>query len=84
MVRKSKSNCYKTTPQIKAEMLIEHGVNISVPTTQRRLGEGGYLLTYLHTYLLTYLLITYLLTYLLITYLLTYLLITYLLTYLLT
>ena len=33
MVRKSKSNRYKTAPQIKAEMLIEHGVNISVSTT---------------------------------------------------
>ena len=41
MVRKSKSNHYKTAPQIKAEMLIEHGVNILVSTTQRRLREAG-------------------------------------------
>ena len=41
MVRKSKSNCYKTAQQIKAEMLIEHGVNISVSTPQRRLREAG-------------------------------------------
>ena len=41
MVRKSKSNCYKTAPQIKAEMLIELGVNITVSTTQRRLREAG-------------------------------------------
>ena len=41
MVRKRKSNRYKTAPQIKAEMLIGHGVNISVSTTQRRLREAG-------------------------------------------
>ena len=41
MVRKSKSNRYKTAQKIKAEMLIEHGVNIAVSTTQRRLREAG-------------------------------------------
>ena len=39
MVRKSKSNCYKTAPKIKAEMLIiKHGVDISVSVTERSLG----------------------------------------------
>ena len=41
VVRKSKSNRYKTAPQIKAEMLIEHGVIVSVSTTQRKLREAG-------------------------------------------
>ena len=41
VVRKSKSNRFKTAPQIKAEMQIEHGVNISVSTTRRRLREAG-------------------------------------------
>ena len=37
MVRKSKSIHYRTAPQVKAEMPIEHGVNISFSFTQRRL-----------------------------------------------
>ena len=41
VVRKSKSNRFKTAPQIKAEMQIEHGVNISVSITRRRLREAG-------------------------------------------
>ena len=41
VVRKSKSNRFKMAPQIKAEMQIEHGVNISVSTTRRRLREAG-------------------------------------------
>ena len=41
IVRKSKSNRYKTAPEIKADMQIEHGVSISTSTTQRRLREAG-------------------------------------------
>ncbi|XP_028414913.1 uncharacterized protein LOC114538000 [Dendronephthya gigantea] len=35
LVRKSKADRFKTAPEIKAEMQNEHGVNISVSTTQR-------------------------------------------------
>ena len=41
MVRKSKADRFKTAPQIKAEMLIEHGVSVSSSTARRRLREAG-------------------------------------------
>ena len=41
MVRKSKSNRFKTAPQIKAEKQSKYGLNVSISTTQRRLREVG-------------------------------------------
>ena len=40
LVRKSLADRFKTAPQVKAEMLLEHGVDISTSTAQRRLREG--------------------------------------------
>ena len=39
LVRKSLADRFKTAPQVKAEMLLEHGVDISTSTAQRRLRE---------------------------------------------
>ena len=41
LVRKSLADRFKTAPQVKAEMLLEHGVDISTSTAQRRLRESG-------------------------------------------
>ena len=41
MVRKSKADRFKTAPQIKAEMNLEYGVQVSTSTAQRRLREAG-------------------------------------------
>ena len=41
MVRKSMSDRYKTAPEIKAKMQLEHGMSVSTSTTQRRLREAG-------------------------------------------
>ena len=41
IVRKSKSDRFKTAPETKAEMQIEHGVNASTSIIQRRLREAG-------------------------------------------
>ena len=35
MVRNCKANQFRTAPQIKNEILIEHGMQVSTPTTQR-------------------------------------------------
>ena len=43
IVRKSKADRFKTAPQIKAELQIEHGVQVSASTIQRRLREVGLL-----------------------------------------
>ena len=40
MVRKSKSERFKAAPEIRAEMQIEHGVNVSSSTARRRLREA--------------------------------------------
>ena len=40
LVRKSLADRFKTAPQVKAEMLLEHGVDISTSTAQRRLRVG--------------------------------------------
>lgn len=41
IVRKSLVNRFKTAPEIKAEILLEHCIEISTSTTQRRLRESG-------------------------------------------
>lgn len=41
MVRKSKSNRFKTALEIKVEMQNEHAVSVSVSPTKRRLREAG-------------------------------------------
>ena len=43
MVGKSMSDRYKTAPEIKAKIQIEHGVNVSTSTTRRRLREAGHI-----------------------------------------
>ena len=39
LVRKSKADRFKTAPQIRNEIRREHGIDISISTTQRRLRE---------------------------------------------
>ena len=41
IVRKLKADRFKTAPQIKAELRIEHGVQVSASTIQRWLREAG-------------------------------------------
>ena len=41
LVRKSKADRFKTAPQLKAEMNLEYGVQVSTSTAQRRLREAG-------------------------------------------
>ena len=43
MVEESLCNCYKTAPEIKAKMQLEHGVSVSISTTRRRLREAGHI-----------------------------------------
>ena len=43
MVAKSMFDRYKTAPEIKAEMQLEHGVSVSTSTTRRRLSEAGHI-----------------------------------------
>ena len=42
-VRKSMSDHYKTAPEIKAKMQLEHVVSVSTSTTRRRLREAGHI-----------------------------------------
>ena len=41
IVRKSKSDRFKTAPQILAEVKVHYGINVSISTAQRRLRETG-------------------------------------------
>ena len=41
LVRKNKADRFKTAPQIRNEIRREHGIDISISTTQRRLREVG-------------------------------------------
>ena len=41
IVRKSKSNHFKTAQEIKVEMQNKHAVSVSLSTTKRRLREAG-------------------------------------------
>ena len=43
MVGKSMSDRYKTAPEIKAKMQLEHVVSVSTSTTRRRLREAGHI-----------------------------------------
>ena len=41
MGRKSKSDCLKSAPEIRAEMQIKYGVNVSSSMARRRVREAG-------------------------------------------
>ena len=41
IVRKSKSDRFKTAPQVRAEVKTQYGIHVSISTTQRRLREAG-------------------------------------------
>ena len=41
MISKSEADRFKTAPQTKAEMLIEHGLSVSNSTARRRLRQAG-------------------------------------------